>query len=80
MFWYLQLELEAGALDGRKAYFGLCVSCTLECICITFSKQKTKTWEFPVVQGVKDLMLSLLRPWLLLWLRFDPWPRNFHMP
>ena len=26
---------------------------------------------------VKDSVLSLLWLWLLLWLRFDPWPRNF---
>ena len=32
-----------------------------------------------VAQGVKDLTLSLLRLWLLLWLRFHPWPRNFSM-
>ena len=33
-----------------------------------------------VVQWVKDRALSL--QWLrsLLWLRFDSWPRNFHMP
>ena len=32
-----------------------------------------------VVQRVRDLALSL---WLglLLWHRFHPWPRNFHMP
>ena len=23
------------------------------------------------------MALSLLWPWLLLWCRFDPWPRNF---
>ena len=33
-----------------------------------------------VVQLGKDLMLSL--QWLgsLLWCRFNPWPKNFHMP
>ena len=33
-----------------------------------------------VTQGVKDLALSLL--WLrsLQWCRFNPWPRNFHVP
>ena len=33
-----------------------------------------------MVQGVKNPALSL--QWLgsLLWLRFDPWPGNFHMP
>ena len=31
-----------------------------------------------MAQGVKDLM-SLLRLWLLMWHRFDPWPRNFYM-
>ena len=32
------------------------------------------------MQWVKDLVLSLVWPWLLLWPRFYPWPRNFHMP
>ena len=30
--------------------------------------------EFPGGLAIKDLALSLL------WLRCDPWPRNFHMP
>ena len=30
-------------------------------------------------QGVKDLALSLLWLWLLLWHGFDPWPGNFCM-
>ena len=36
--------------------------------------------ELPVAQWVKDLVLSQL--WLrsLPWCRFDPWPRNFHVP
>ena len=33
-----------------------------------------------VVQQVKDPALPLLWLGLLLWCRFDPWPRNFHMP
>ena len=33
-----------------------------------------------MAQQVKDLVLSLLRLWFLLWRGFDPWPRNFHMP
>ena len=33
-----------------------------------------------MAQRVKDLVLSLLWLWLLLWRRFDPWPGNFHMP
>ena len=33
-----------------------------------------------MVQWVKDLVLSLLWLWPQLWLRFDPWPGNFHMP
>ena len=32
-----------------------------------------------MVQRVKDLALSLLWLWVLLWLRFDPWPENFHI-
>ena len=31
-------------------------------------------------QCVKDLVLSLHQPESLLWLRFDPWPRNFSIP
>ena len=30
-----------------------------------------------VAQGVRDPALPLLWLGLLLWLRFDPWPRNF---
>ena len=33
-----------------------------------------------MVKQVKDMVLSLLWLRLLLWHRFDPWPRNFHMP
>ena len=33
-----------------------------------------------VVQWVKDLALSLQQLWSLLWHKFDPWPKNFHMP
>ena len=33
-----------------------------------------------MAQQVKDLVLSLLWLWLLLWCRFDPWPGNFCMP
>ena len=33
-----------------------------------------------MAQWVKDLVLSLLQLGLLLWCRFDPWQRNFHMP
>ena len=32
-----------------------------------------------MVQWVKDLVLPQLRHRLKLWLRFDPWPGNFHM-
>ena len=35
--------------------------------------------EFPGGLEVKDLALSLLWLRLLLWHRFDPWPRNFRM-
>ena len=31
------------------------------------------------MQQVKYLALSLKQPRLLLWNRFSPWPRNFHM-
>ena len=33
-----------------------------------------------VAQQVKDLVLSLQWPRLLLWCGFHPWPRDFHMP
>ena len=36
-------------------------------------------WISLVVQGVKDLALSLQWLGLLLWYRFDPWNRNFDM-
>ena len=39
------------------------------------SEIKTELEEFPGGLVAKDLALSLL----LLWLRFDPWARNFHM-
>ena len=32
-----------------------------------------------MVQWVKDLLLLLQHFRLLLWLGFDPWPRNLHM-
>ena len=32
------------------------------------------------MQGVKDPALSLQQLRFLLWHRFDPWPRNLHMP
>ena len=38
-----------------------------------------ETRSSPVVQQVKDPMLSLQRLKPLLWNRFDAWPRNFHM-
>ena len=31
------------------------------------------------MQRIKDLVLSLQWPGLLLWYGFDPWPGNFHM-
>ena len=33
-----------------------------------------------VLPGIKDLALSLQWLGLLLWCRFNPWPRNFHLP
>ena len=33
-----------------------------------------------VVHWAKDLALSLLWPWSLLWRRLDSWPGNFRMP
>ena len=34
----------------------------------------------PVLQQVKDLVLSLQQLRLLLWRGFDPWPGKFHTP
>ena len=36
-------------------------------------------WGSLVVKWVKDPALSLQQPGLLLWHRFDPWPKNLHM-
>ena len=33
-----------------------------------------------MAQWVKDLVLSLMWLWLLLWHRFNPCPGNLHMP
>ena len=33
-----------------------------------------------VVQWVKDQVLPHVWHRLQLWLRFDPWPKNFHTP
>ena len=32
-----------------------------------------------MAQRTKDLVVSLQQLWSLLWRRFDPWPRTFHM-
>ena len=37
------------------------------------------SWNSPVAQWVKDLVLSLLQLGLLLWCRFSPWPENIHV-
>ena len=42
--------------------------------------QKWLRWSSQMAQWVKDLALSLLWLWLLLWGRFNPWPGNFYMP
>ena len=41
---------------------------------------KPKKWSSLITQQVKDLVLLLQWLRLLLWHRFYPWPRNFHMP
>ena len=33
-----------------------------------------------MAQQVKDLALSLQQLGPVVWYRFDPWPRNFHVP
>ena len=43
-------------------------------------KKGKKSWSSLVAQQVKDLALSLLWFWLLLWHRFDPWLGNFCRP
>lgn len=48
----------------------------------TFMVEKKKN-EFQsslMAQWVKGQILSLLWLQLLLWSKFDPWPRNFYMP
>ena len=47
---------------------------------VFFDQLKKDYWSSLVAQQVKDLALSLLWYWLLLWYGFDPWPGNFHMP
>ena len=44
------------------------------------SPWKTHLSEFPCGQWVNDPVLLLQWLGLLLWLGFDPWPRNFHIP
>ena len=44
------------------------------------SHKNGKSWSSLVAQGVKDLVLSLQRLRLPLWLRFDSWPENFCLP
>ena len=46
----------------------------LRFFCGIHVKQRRRFREFPGGLAVKDSALSL--PWL----RFNPWPRNFHMP
>ena len=36
-------------------------------------------WSSLVAQWVKDLGLSPLWLWSLLWFRFDPWPGNVYV-
>ena len=40
---------------------------------------QNREWSSLVVQPVKDLVRSLQWLGLLLWHRFYPWPRNFHI-
>ena len=42
-------------------------------------KYRSRTWEFPGSLAVKELVLSLQRPWSLLWRGFDAWPRSFYI-
>ena len=55
-------------------------------ICCTYAKktkkqkEEGKPEEFPGGLVVKDLALSLLWLGSLLWLVFQPWPKNFCMP
>ena len=43
------------------------------------SRRSSLWWSSHGAQQVKDPVLSLDRLGLLLWLGFDPWPRNFCM-
>ena len=47
---------------------------------LSHCKVKILTWSFLVAPWVKDLVLSLLWLWLLLWLGLDCWPGNFYKP
>ena len=42
--------------------------------------KEKKFWSSLLAQWIKDPVLSLQWLRLLLWYRFDPWPRNFCMP
>ena len=41
--------------------------------------RREKVWNSLVVQQVKDLVFSPQQHRLMLWCRFDIWPRNLHM-
>ena len=51
---------------------------------LVLSKEDTfkmrMSWSSLVAQWVKDQVLSLLWLGSLMWLEYDPWPENFHMP
>jgi len=44
-----------------------------------FKQEKGAKGSSLVAQQLKDLALSLLWLWLLLWCVFNPWPRIFRM-
>ena len=66
-------------------------SCKIWCMGVPATSQCVKNWTraaqvaaepwvWPLVQGVKGSSISTARRWSQLWLGFNPWPRNFHMP
>ena len=49
-------------------------------VCLKIFQCSMLKGSSPVAQRVKDLALSRQLLKLLLWLQFDPWPGNCHMP
>ena len=87
-----QSELLTVSKKRKWNYIDACEMYTMSCICSNFQKFNiilnawsmkytgqliSPPWSSLVAQLVKEPLLWL---WLLLWRRFNSWPRNFHMP